>query len=118
MVLWNTIHSVKGTYHTSICLQISPLGIKFKFRISFTNVDGFVKSPFCPIFVIPESGNPGFPVKTGIQIHIFLVPCFRRGDGFSEFCKNLTLLLKAPPGKVEVGWRHHLHRGFSAWLFL
>src|SRR3990170_6605213 len=48
---------------------------------------------FQRVFLVPlrhsrKSGNPGFPVKTGIQIHIFLVPCFRRacpvldtGDG-------------------------------------
>ena len=30
------------------------------------------------------------PAKAGIQlIQIVLDPCFRRGDGFSEFCKNL-----------------------------
>jgi hypothetical protein len=48
----------------------TPLDIYFGFLIAI--YDGFVKSPFCPIFVIPESGDPGFPVKTGIQIHIFL----------------------------------------------
>ena len=32
-----------------------------------------------PIFIgINSSRNPGFPVKTGIQFHMFLVPCFRR----------------------------------------
>jgi hypothetical protein len=43
--------------------------------------DGFVKSPFCPIFVIPA--------KAGIQlIQAVLDSCFRRSDGFSDFLRD------------------------------
>jgi hypothetical protein len=43
-------------------------------------VDVLVKSPFCPIFVIPA--------KAGIQlIQVVLDSCFRRSDGFSEFLR-------------------------------
>ena len=43
--------------------------------------DGFVKSPFCPIFVIPA--------KAGIQlIQTVLDSCFRRSDGFSDFLRD------------------------------
>ncbi len=44
-------------------------------------IDGFVKSPFCPIFVIPA--------KAGIQlIQAVLDSCFRRSDGFSDFLRD------------------------------
>jgi hypothetical protein len=49
--------------------------------------NGFIKSRNFSIFIIPAKaclpqagGNPGFPVKTGIQSLIFLVPCIRRDD--------------------------------------
>ena len=43
--------------------------------------DGFVKSPFYPIFVIPA--------KAGIQlIQAVLDSCFRRSDGFSDFLRD------------------------------
>ena len=45
------------------------------------NLDGFVKSPFPPIFVIPA--------KAGIQlIQAVLDSCFRRSDGFSDFLRD------------------------------
>jgi hypothetical protein len=44
-------------------------------------IDGLVKSPFCPIFVIPA--------KAGIQItQVVLDSCFRRSDGFSGFLRE------------------------------
>jgi hypothetical protein len=46
--------------------------------------DGFVKSPFCPIFVIPA--------KAGIQlIQVVLDSCFRRSDGFFDFLRDYQL---------------------------
>ena len=51
----------------------------FVFRLLI--FDGFVKSPFCPIFVIPA--------KAGIQlIQIVLDSCLRRSDGFSDFLRD------------------------------
>ena len=50
----------------------------------YANYDGFVKSPFCPIFVIPA--------KAGIQlIQAVLDSCFRRSDGFSDFLRDHQL---------------------------
>jgi len=43
--------------------------------------DGFVKSPFGPIFVIPG--------KAGNQlIQVVLDSCFRRSDGFPNFLRD------------------------------
>jgi len=45
------------------------------------NIDGIVKSPFGPIFVIPE--------KAGIQlVQVVLDSCFRRSDGFPDFLRD------------------------------
>jgi hypothetical protein len=45
------------------------------------NEDGFVKSPFGPVFVIPA--------KAGIQlIQVVLDSCFRRSDGFADFLRD------------------------------
>ena len=50
-------------------------------NIEETSLDGFVKSPFSPIFVIPA--------KAGIQlIQRVLDSCFRRSDGFSDFLRD------------------------------
>ena len=45
------------------------------------NLDDLVKSPFCPIFVIPA--------KAGIQlIQVVMDSCFRRSDGFFDFLRD------------------------------
>ncbi|MCX5907799.1 MAG: hypothetical protein NTY64_11600, partial [Deltaproteobacteria bacterium] len=63
-----------------------------KFKIFFTSVasiqrlgsiifDGFAKSPFGPLFVIPA--------KAGIQLmQIVLDSCLRKSDGFSDFLQS------------------------------
>jgi hypothetical protein len=51
------------------------------FEIWILYFDGFVKSPFGPIFVIPA--------KAGIQfIKEVLDSCFRRSDGFPDFLRD------------------------------
>ena len=39
------------------------------------------------------SRNPGFPVKTGIQFHIFLVPCLRRDKAWIPVFTGMTILM-------------------------
>ncbi len=44
-------------------------------------LDGLIETPKRQFSVIPDLiRNPGFPVKTGTQFLMFLVPCFRRDD--------------------------------------
>ena len=37
------------------------------------------------------SRNPGFPVKTGIQFHMFLVPCLRRDKAWIPVYTGMTI---------------------------
>jgi len=51
-----------------------------------TKPDGFVKSPFGRILVIPA--------KAGIQlIQVVLDSCFRRSDGFPDFLRDHQSLI-------------------------
>ena len=47
-----------------------------------------------PYFVIPGlTRNPGFPVKTGTQFLMFLVPCIRRDNVWIPAFAGMTLCL-------------------------
>jgi hypothetical protein len=54
-------------------------------KSSFINFDGFVKSPFCSMVVIPA--------KAGIQLfQDVLDPGFRRGDDWRYFLRDHQFL--------------------------
>jgi len=62
--------------------ELGPLNKKVKdIKIQNGSIDGFVKSPFSPILVIPA--------KAGIHlIKVVLDSCFRRSDGFPDFLRD------------------------------
>ena len=77
-----SLYKPKSFFNKDEVSQTNLPGKKYLLLFFFYSIDdGLVKSPFCPLYVIPA--------KAGIQLfQVVLDSCFRRRDGFSDFLRN------------------------------